>query len=112
MNVNIINIHKVEGIILIIKGRGKRIAISTSKIKNTIVIIKNRKENGIRVEENGSNPHSNGEVFSRSVKVFFLITEAIAITMVARAIVTEIKMKSMEIIFFKELNFLIGSEAY
>lgn len=41
-------------------------AISTSKIKKTIVIIKKRKENGIRVEEKGSNPHSNGEVFSRS----------------------------------------------
>jgi hypothetical protein len=29
--------------------------------------IKNRVENGVRAEFIGSNPHSNGEIFSRSV---------------------------------------------
>lgn len=42
---------------------------STISISNTIKIIanmKNRKENGIRALFFGSNPHSNGDVFSRS----------------------------------------------
>lgn len=41
-------------------------AISTSKIKKIIAIKKNRKEKGRRDELNGSNPHSNGDIFSRS----------------------------------------------
>jgi hypothetical protein len=40
-------------------------AISTSKIKKIIAIKKNRKEKGSRDELKGSNPHSNGELFSR-----------------------------------------------
>lgn len=42
----------------------------TISISNTIKIIankKNRMENGIRAVLFGSNPHSNGEVFSRSI---------------------------------------------
>ena len=35
-----------------------------------MAIKKNRKENGSRDEEDGSNPHSNGEAFSRSITVF------------------------------------------
>lgn len=50
---------------------GKIRAISTSKIKKITVIKKKCKENGIRAEDLGSNPHSNGEHFSRSEKVFF-----------------------------------------
>ena len=45
---------------------------STISISNTIKIIarrKNRIENGIRALWFGSNPHSNGEVFSRVVCV-------------------------------------------
>lgn len=41
-------------------------AISTSKIKKITAIKKNRNENGKREEFNGSNPHSNGDIFSRS----------------------------------------------
>jgi len=41
-------------------------AISTSKIKKIMAIKKKRRENGIREELKGSNPHSKGEVFSRS----------------------------------------------
>jgi hypothetical protein len=44
--------------------------ISTISISNTIKMMprrKNRRENGIRAVFLGSNPHSNGEVFSRSL---------------------------------------------
>lgn len=41
-------------------------AISTSKIKKIIAIKKNRKEKGRRDELKGSNPHSKGDIFSRS----------------------------------------------
>lgn len=41
-------------------------AISTSKIKKIMAIRKNRSENGNREELRGSNPHSNGDIFSRS----------------------------------------------
>jgi len=43
---------------------------STISISNTIKIIaniKNRSENGTRALFFGSNPHSNGDVFSRSI---------------------------------------------
>jgi hypothetical protein len=46
------------------------IEISTSKIRKMIVIIKNWIEKGIRGWDLGSNPHSNGENFSR-LKFFF-----------------------------------------
>ena len=45
---------------------------STISISNTIKIIaniKNRRENGTRALFFGSNPHSNGDVFSRSLFV-------------------------------------------
>lgn len=50
-----------------IKIIGKINAISTSKIKKIIVIKKNFKENGNREDDIGSNPHSKGELFSRSL---------------------------------------------
>lgn len=50
---------------------GKISAISTSKIKKITVIKKKCNENGIRAEDFGSNPHSNGEHFSRSINDFF-----------------------------------------
>jgi len=55
-------------------------AISTSKIKKMIAIKKNRRENGIRAELKGSNPHSKGDDFSRSYRDFFEINEASSIT--------------------------------
>ena len=54
-----------------INPKGNKIEISISKIKNTIAIKKNRIENGIREVFLGSNPHSNGDTFSRSKIVFF-----------------------------------------
>jgi hypothetical protein len=50
-------------------GRGIIKTISISKIMKMIPKRKNRKEKGIRAEDLGSNPHSNGEVFSRSFSV-------------------------------------------
>ena len=48
-----------------------------------IVIKKNRNENGRREEDFGSNPHSKGEHFSRSIKAFFDKIEAKIITIIA-----------------------------
>jgi hypothetical protein len=44
---------------------GSRITISTSKIRKIIVSKKNRRENGIRLDELLSNPHSKEVDFSR-----------------------------------------------
>jgi len=51
--------------------KGKINTSSTSKIKKTKAIKKNRKEKGIREAFLGLNPHSNGLVFSRSKANFF-----------------------------------------
>lgn len=55
-------------------------AISTSKIKKIIAIKKNRIENGSRAEFMGSNPHSKGDDFSRSIVAFLDRAEARPIT--------------------------------
>lgn len=52
-----------------IKGISK--VISISKIKKIRLIIKNWILKGIRFIDKGSNPHSNGDNFSRSWNVFF-----------------------------------------
>lgn len=51
--------------------------ISTSKIKKIIPIKKNFKEKGTRDIENGSNPHSNGELFSFLFSILKLIKKEI-----------------------------------
>lgn len=48
-------------------GRGISSTISMSNTIKIIANMKNRIENGIRALFFGSNPHSNGDVFSRSV---------------------------------------------
>lgn len=58
---------------------GKIITISISKIRNKIAIRKNWIEKGMRDDLIGSNPHSNGDIFSRSRIVFFEIIEHIII---------------------------------
>ena len=45
--------------------------ISTSKIRKITAIRKNRIENEMRLDVLISNPHSKGEGFSRSKKIFF-----------------------------------------
>ena len=47
-------------------GIGRRRTISMSKTRKMTARRKNRRENGIRAEFFGSNPHSNGDSFSRS----------------------------------------------
>lgn len=48
------------------KGSGSRSAISMSNTRKITAKRKNRIENGRRALFLGSNPHSNGDVFSRS----------------------------------------------
>lgn len=67
---------------LIVEAIGKSSVISTSKIKKITAIKKNRREKGSRAEPLGSNPHSYGEFFSRSMMVFFAKTVAKIITKV------------------------------
>lgn len=55
----------------ITKGNSK--AISISKTRKIILIKKKWREKGIRDLHLGSNPHSNGEDFSRSINLFFEI---------------------------------------
>lgn len=50
-------------------GRGIMITISMSKIRKMTASKKNRRENGSRALEEGLNPHSNGDVSSRSLVV-------------------------------------------
>ena len=63
---------------------GNSKTISTSKIKKIIANRKNRRENGNRADFIGSNPHSNGEFFSRSPVVRFAIIQPRSITTLER----------------------------
>jgi hypothetical protein len=67
---------------------GKINAISTSKIKKIIVIKKNRIEKGSREEFIGSNPHSKGDVFSRSFNDFLDNRDARYMTTIAMIIMS------------------------
>lgn len=78
---------------------GKSKTISTSKIKKIIVIKKNRNEKGKRDFLLISNPHSNGEVFSRSRKDFELKITAINIITMTIIKIRKIKVKMCIIIF-------------
>lgn len=78
---------------------GKIKAISTSKIKNTIAIKKNRREKGSREDLFGSNPHSNGEDFSRSLNAFFERIDASNITII-EIIKIKVIINSIELIIY------------
>jgi hypothetical protein len=69
-NVDLIVAHdiRLEFVITVTIGRSR--AISTSKIRKITAIKKNRSENGSRAGFLGSNPHSNGDLFSRSSILF------------------------------------------
>lgn len=73
ININLIRNNLIGLEIFIIVIKGKRRAISTSKIKKMMAIKKNWFENGSREQFHGSNPHSNGDLFSRSIILFFEI---------------------------------------
>lgn len=92
-------VHKIKFTILNSGIIGKINAISTSKIKKIIVIKKKWRENGIRAEDLGSNPHSNGEDFSRSEKDFFdKIIDNIII--ILEIIIIKMKMFNIVIIIY------------
>jgi hypothetical protein len=70
-NVDLISAHDFILDVVMVIGIGSNSAISTSKIMKITAIRKNRDENGSRAEFLGSNPHSKGDLFSRS-SLFFL----------------------------------------
>lgn len=76
--------------------------ISTSKIKKITVIMKKCMENGIRALFLGSNPHSKGEDFSRSEKVFLEIIVLIVIIITPISVIIT---PSHEIIMIIYTNF-------
>lgn len=96
----------------IIIGIGNSSAISTSKIMKITAIRKNRDENGRRAEFFGSNPHSNGDLFSRSSLSFFEINVANNIMADDNRIVITAAVTIIIIIYLVFTNFLIGSQVY
>jgi hypothetical protein len=70
-NADLIVNHDFMLDVYIVIGMGNSSAISTSKIIKITAIRKNRDEKGSRAEFFGSNPHSNGDLFSRSSFIFF-----------------------------------------
>jgi len=58
----------VKGVWFLIEISGISNTISISKTKKTTASKKNRRENGCRADFLGSNPHSKGESFSRSLR--------------------------------------------
>jgi hypothetical protein len=98
--------------VIIVIGMGSNSAISTSKIMKITAIRKNRDENGSRAEFLGSNPHSNGDLFSRSSLIFFEIKVARTIMVADRMRVTIDAVVTIIIIYLVFTNFLIGSQVY
>jgi hypothetical protein len=70
-----------------------------------IAIKKNRNENGKRADLFGSNPHSNGEIFSRSSMVFFDKIIDNNIKMVVRVKVNIIIIEVIKITYFDNQSF-------
>lgn len=85
---------------------GNKSTISTSKIRKITANKKNRKENGRRADPRGSNPHSNGEDFSRSEVVRYDKTQA-KIKTIAGIIKASILENSKDIINIEEILTLI-----
>jgi hypothetical protein len=85
MKIKVVVVIGARGEILRIMGIGRRREISMSKIKKTTAIRKNRREKGSRAVLVGSNPHSKGDIFSRSISVFFA---RIIISVAKAAIIT------------------------
>jgi hypothetical protein len=73
--------------VIMVIGIGSSRAISTSKIIKITAIRKNRDENGRRAEFLGSNPHSNGDLFSRSSLFLFEISVVNIMMVVDKVIV-------------------------
>lgn len=69
-----------------------------------IEIKKNRIEKGIREESIGSNPHSKGDVFSRSRIVFFETNKEILITKILIIKIIKIINIKLKIIYTKNFR--------
>lgn len=91
---------------------GKSSAISTSKIRKITAIRKNRSENGSRADLLGSNPHSNGDLFSRSSIFFLDSNEVNIIIVVVNVNATIVAVVAIIITYLVDTNFLIGSQVY
>lgn len=98
--------------VIMVTGMGNSSAISTSKIMKITAIKKNRDEKGSRAEFLGSNPHSNGDLFSRSSFIFFEISVARIIMADDSRIVNVAIVTIIVIIYLVFTNFLIGSQVY
>lgn len=98
--------------VIIVIGMGSSSAISTSKIIKITAIKKNRDEKGNRAEFFGSNPHSNGDLFSRS-SVIFLEISVVKIMIAADSRMASVAVAEIiSIIYLAFTNFLIGSQVY
>lgn len=82
---------------------GKSKTTSTSKIRKITARRKKRKEKGTRADLSGSNPHSKGDLFSRSASACFEISQAIKKTTPAKKIAS-ILATVIEIIGTKEIK--------
>lgn len=104
MNVVVVISRGELGRVCVISGIGRSREISTSKIRKMTAIRKNRSEKGIRADLIGSNPHSKGDGFSRSVPTFFArrIIRAIRISIIV-AVIRKLRV----IIRIFDLNFLV-----
>lgn len=91
--------HLIILLVFNVKIIGKIITISISKIRNRTAIKKNCDENGIREDLFGSKPHSNGDIFSRSMIDFFLIIIHKIIIAVDKIIVNRNDIKIFNITF-------------
>jgi hypothetical protein len=96
----------------IVIGIGSSSAISTSKIMKITAIKKNRDEKGSRGEFFGSNPHSNGDLFSRSSLIFFEISVASTIIADDNRMVIVAVVIIISIIYLVFTDFLFESQVY
>ena len=85
------------------EAKGKSRVISTSKIKKITAIKKKRREKGKRADPLGSNPHSKGEFFSRSIIVFLAKIDDNSITTVLIIKINKVE-KDAKIIIFSEVR--------
>jgi len=91
---SLVNDHIVgleRGIVL---AMGRRRVISTSKMRKIRAIRKNRIEKDVRGEDFGSNPHSNGDLFSRSIIDFFEMSVA---TVISTDVMNRVKRKIVKV---------------
>lgn len=72
IKIKLVTAHEINWVKFKVRGSGIKITISISKIKNISIIEKKWIEKETRELEKGSNPHSKGEFFSRSLILWIL----------------------------------------